>query len=387
MKHIENGFYIDIGAQDPVTDSVSRAFYENGWRGVHAEATTYYADKVRQNRPDELVVQAAIGAGEGSLRFFEIPETGLSTSNRDIAAKHQASGHRVVETEVPLVPLSVVLSQGGDRDIHWLKIDVEGMEQSVIESWQPSKARPWIVVVESTLPNSQIAAHDAWEPTLLKLGYTFAYFDGLSRFYVSEQHPEFLPFFGPGPNVFDNFVLAENSGFATPLRSLLAERDRQLEGVRAEQVQLRQDIQLRDERLGILEGALSNTRDREAQLSAELREIYHSLSWRLTGPLREINVLKAKLVSLPRQFVRVLLEKVIRWLSKNQEWKGRALRELHRFPRLRGKLEAFARSRGYGVTSYGTDIDGEAKWYIDAPKDFSAQWKQLLENTPPKIER
>ena len=34
LKHVERGFYIDIGAQDPVVDSVSLAFYEQGWRGV-----------------------------------------------------------------------------------------------------------------------------------------------------------------------------------------------------------------------------------------------------------------------------------------------------------------------------------------------------------------
>ena len=39
LKHVENGFYIDIGAQDPVIDSVSRGFYEKGWRGLHVEPT------------------------------------------------------------------------------------------------------------------------------------------------------------------------------------------------------------------------------------------------------------------------------------------------------------------------------------------------------------
>jgi len=35
LKHIKNGFYIDIGAWDPVIDSVSNLFYENGWRGIN----------------------------------------------------------------------------------------------------------------------------------------------------------------------------------------------------------------------------------------------------------------------------------------------------------------------------------------------------------------
>ena len=35
LGKVENGFYIDIGAQHPVIDSVSKAFYDNGWRGIH----------------------------------------------------------------------------------------------------------------------------------------------------------------------------------------------------------------------------------------------------------------------------------------------------------------------------------------------------------------
>ena len=37
LGQIEHGFYIDIGAQDPIIDSVSLAFYEHGWRGIHVE--------------------------------------------------------------------------------------------------------------------------------------------------------------------------------------------------------------------------------------------------------------------------------------------------------------------------------------------------------------
>ncbi|WP_163460403.1 FkbM family methyltransferase, partial [Escherichia coli] len=67
--------------------------------------------------------------------------------------------------QVPMMPLSGLFASIGAREIHWLKIDVEGMEKSVIESWSPSARRPWIVVVESTLPNSQIPSHAAWEST------------------------------------------------------------------------------------------------------------------------------------------------------------------------------------------------------------------------------
>jgi FkbM family methyltransferase len=211
LKHVGHGFYIDIGAQDPVIDSVSLAFYEQGWRGVHVEPTAHYASKLRCERPDEDVVEAAIGAQEGAITFFEIAETGLSTGDAMIAQTHEADGYNVKCLDVRCLALSKVLDTYKDREIHWLKIDVEGMEEQVIASWSPSPVRPWIVVVESTRPTSMEPSFDDWEPQLVVLGYQFVYFDGLNRFYVSRDHPELKTSFGPGPNVFDDFAL---SGFA-----------------------------------------------------------------------------------------------------------------------------------------------------------------------------
>jgi hypothetical protein len=31
------GFYIDVGAWDPVQDSVTKHFYDRGWRGINVE--------------------------------------------------------------------------------------------------------------------------------------------------------------------------------------------------------------------------------------------------------------------------------------------------------------------------------------------------------------
>jgi len=211
LKHVNRGFYIDIGAHDPVVDSVSLAFYEKGWRGVHVEPTAAYAEKLRQARPDETVIQAAIGMKSGTIPFWEF-DNGLSTGDPTIAAMHKRDNRKSVRIDVPCMPMSTLLSNHSDRDIHWLKIDVEGMERAVIQSWPPAKTRPWIVVVESTKPNSPEPTFANWEPVLVALGYEFVYFDGLNRFYVSREQLELKRHFGPGPNYFDDFAL---SGYAS----------------------------------------------------------------------------------------------------------------------------------------------------------------------------
>ena len=68
-------------------------------------------------------------------------------------ARHRSSGWEIQSVIVNTSALANVLNMA-KRDIHWLKIGVEGMEESVLKSWAPSPIRPWIVVIESTLPNS-----------------------------------------------------------------------------------------------------------------------------------------------------------------------------------------------------------------------------------------
>lgn len=205
LKHVENGFYIDVGAQHPVQDSVSKAFYERGWRGIHVEATPAYARLLREDRPDETVIEAALSNQHGTLRFFEIPETGLSTGDPDIAARHQRQGFEVRETLVPTLTLADIFAIAGEREIHWLKIDVEGMEKQVLEGWGNHPKRPWILVIEATLPNSTIESHHAWEEHVLTLGYFYVYKDGLSRFYLHKSHSTLYEKLTLPPNVFDRF--------------------------------------------------------------------------------------------------------------------------------------------------------------------------------------
>ncbi|TPK82014.1 FkbM family methyltransferase [Mesorhizobium sp. B2-4-17] len=227
LKSVEHGFYIDIGAQDPVVDSVSLTFYEHGWRGVHVEPSAAYAAKIRDARPDEEVIEAAVGTGTGPLTLHEFSGTGLSTGDRAVATMHAEAGFEMNEVLTPVVSLQKLLDLYAEREIHWLKIDVEGMEAAVIESWGPSPVRPWIVVVESTVPLSTEQSHEGWDPRLKRLGYVFVYFDGLNRFYVSKDHPELKASFGPGPNYFDDFVLPAStaSRMVEPMRQELATRD------------------------------------------------------------------------------------------------------------------------------------------------------------------
>lgn len=305
LSHVSKGFYIDIGAQDPVHDSVSLAFYEHQWRGVHVEPTEQYSSKLRLARPDEVIEQVAIGSGAESLEFYEFSDTGLSTSDDAIAKLHLDSGYQAIRRVVPVMSLDTLLEKYRDHAVNWMKIDVEGLEKNVIESWVESPIRPWILVIESTLPLSQEQSHDDWEDLILAKGYRFAYFDGLNRFYVHEAHGELLKAFNRPPNVFDGFVLGGKASHSfyqlVQSRVIQAETDmRHQQALRASEEAMRKSVE------------------------AELASVYASTSWRLTQPLRWLMFqtrlarqlgVKTRLKTVVKKVLAVSLRKVSLFLS------------------------------------------------------------------------
>ena len=205
LGHIKNGFYVDVGANDPVEDSVTLAFYERGWSGINIEPINSHFEDLNRERPRDINLRVAISSVKGALRIWDSETRGLATADLGVVTKHEVAGLRGRFIEVPTVLLSDVCATHAHNDIHFLKIDVEGFERQVLEGADFIRFRPWIVVIEATMPNSTKEVYFEWEPILDSAAYKFAYADGLNRFYVAHEHPELIPFLTYPPNVFDAF--------------------------------------------------------------------------------------------------------------------------------------------------------------------------------------
>ena len=357
LKDVENGVYVDVGAQDPVIDSVSLGFYERGWRGVHVEASPHFAEKLRRARPDETVIEAA-GPDPGPIAFFEVPGTGLGTGDPDIARRHEAEGREVRRLEVPCMTFDAIMAPLAGGDVHWMKIDVEGMEATVLESWQ-SDLRPWIVLVEATEVNSQTTSHEAWEPDLLARGYRFVYFDGLNRFYVSEAHPELAASFGPGPNVFDAFVLSDTSQFNAPQAETIAE-------LRANVQKMIADLAAHRNQIEMLRRDLASSEARERDSTLLVESYRSSTSWRITAPLRTAMHYAAKGRSGARAWMRLApgsrphrlalgaTSRAETFLRANPRLASAARKTLARLPRLRTAVNRTRAAAKFGILPSGS---------------------------------
>ena len=204
LKDVENGFYVDVGAWDPDRETVTRHFYEKGWRGINIEPVPTYRKALEASRSRDINLFVAAGAVEGQSKLTVLEGTGMSglshTLDETVGATDSAS---IIDVEVRT--LGSILNQYAPENIHFLKIDCEGAEFDVITGLDLSAHRPWIILVEAITPITRLASHSQWEPKLLSSGYNFAYFDGLNRFYTAQERSELLEAFSVPPNILDDF--------------------------------------------------------------------------------------------------------------------------------------------------------------------------------------
>ncbi|MBF0373110.1 MAG: FkbM family methyltransferase [Alphaproteobacteria bacterium] len=232
LKHVEAGFYIDVGAGGPTLYSVTKAFYEAGWRGVNIEPMPKPFAELEAARPRDVNLRLAAGAETGTVEIWEAEVDGLATGRSDHVQRMLAEGRKGAYRATPMRRLAELCDEHAKGCIHFLKIDVEGMERDVLLGCDFARHRPWVVVVEATIPNSPVECHAEWEPLLLGAGYRMVYADGLNRFYVAPERAELADAFRYPPNFFDGFTpCAEVQANA---RAEWAERTRRETETRAE---------------------------------------------------------------------------------------------------------------------------------------------------------
>ena len=333
LNHVERGFYIDVGANHPTIESVTKLFYENGWSGINIEPVDQWFAAIQAERLRDTNLKIALGAEAGELTLYDLSDTGLCTFDKTIAERHEKErGYKKRHFTIEQRTLTDVCNELSVSEIHFLKVDVEGAELNVMRGFNLEKYRPWILVVEATLPNSKDQSYEAWDALIVEAGYEFVYFDGLNRFYTSvEKSNELRPHFNRPPNVFDEFKLAtlENAHVAIDAlnqkinaannliqdyKQTNLELNRQLDDA----TKLSQDYKQTNLELNRqLDDVTKLSQDYEqvnrelnqsnhhwytlyTSSSHQLQDVYASVSWRITAPLRIVFSL------LPQQAKRII---------------------------------------------------------------------------------
>jgi hypothetical protein len=83
MDNKKNGYYIDIGAHDPIRFSNTYLMYLNGWKGINIDPLPGCMEKFKHYRPDDINLNIGISSISGEIKYYSFEEPAFNTIDRD----------------------------------------------------------------------------------------------------------------------------------------------------------------------------------------------------------------------------------------------------------------------------------------------------------------
>ncbi len=175
-----DGFFVEVGANDPENLSQTFLLEHNGWRGILVEPLPNCCECLRSCRPRSQVFQVACGSPEQcgkALLQVNDTESKLTASRPDVSL---VTGYE----EVRVMTLDEILKQAGNPKVDFLSIDVEGLELEVLHGFNLEKHQPRLLLIEDNLPN-RLNVHRHMK----QHGYRLVKRTGCNNWYVPNNQP------------------------------------------------------------------------------------------------------------------------------------------------------------------------------------------------------
>lgn len=188
----KKGFYVDVGANEPKHDSVTKYFYDRGWTGINIEPSPTLFAKLSEARPRDINLNIGISDKSGTLLFREYEGHGLSTFSASRKTELNNSDISYIQNfkdyEVKVHALKDVFKKHKVSEIDFMKIDVEGYESEVIKGNDWEKYRPKVLCIEANHINQD------WPSFLRQKAYSKIFNDGLNDYYIDSSSSQPIEF-------------------------------------------------------------------------------------------------------------------------------------------------------------------------------------------------
>ena len=154
---IKTPSYVDIGAWDPVRDSNTFLFYQNGSRGLLVEPNPFYAQLLENVRKEDQIISYAIGKENiDEVNYYVIDDgkSGWNTFSSSQADIHRKNGHKITIHKKRQMTINKLLDTYLKKAPNLLSIDAEGLDLLILQTLDWERYRPGVICVETVYINS-----------------------------------------------------------------------------------------------------------------------------------------------------------------------------------------------------------------------------------------
>lgn len=145
IQHVR---YLDIGANDPRFLSNTYLFYLSGEKGVLVEPNPMHCKKIKRIRKRDTVLNCGVASEEGRLTYYMMNSDKINSFSEEEVTEYQKLGYTLVgKKELPVTTVNKILDKFGE--VHFISIDVEGLDFNILKSIDFEKHNPICICIET----------------------------------------------------------------------------------------------------------------------------------------------------------------------------------------------------------------------------------------------
>lgn len=205
LGHRPDGFFVEVGANDPTLLSQTWHLEQAGWRGLLVEPLPDCAARLREQRPASRVFEVACSAPD-KVGQADFHVAGMFSSLKKFVDDLDVGYARTVTVRV--MTLDQVLAEAGNPRVDFVAMDTEGTELDVLRGFTLEKHRPALLLIEDKVHTLDKHFH------LRRHGYRLARRTGFNNWYVPAEAPR------PAISAGERWNLVRKMYLGTPSRAL-----------------------------------------------------------------------------------------------------------------------------------------------------------------------
>lgn len=148
FKDKSKGFYIDIGAQHPISNNNTYLLFKRNWSGINIDLDKKNIDLFNLARPNDINLNLALSnkVSIENLYYYHDGSPINTLSDKIYYSRIEPTKKiKSIKTDT----LNNLLERlNFDKQIDYMNIDVEGYEEKVLEGFDIQKYKPSVISVE-----------------------------------------------------------------------------------------------------------------------------------------------------------------------------------------------------------------------------------------------
>ena len=148
FKNKKNGFYLDVGAQHPISNNNTYLLFKKGWHGINIDLDKKNIDLFKIARPNDHNLNYALSDKiEETELFYYHDSSPINTLNKVVSDFQNAKIKEIKKLKTNTLN-NILENLKLNNQIDDMNLDVEGFEEKVLSSFDIKKYKPLVISVE-----------------------------------------------------------------------------------------------------------------------------------------------------------------------------------------------------------------------------------------------